>query len=228
VSILIDTERRHVEQRPRITYFNGGMSPASSMKLLFYTTTTIVASSNPTPFGQPLTLTAGISAMQSDGTAAFSGTVVFIDGAGPLAPALGSVQLPTGGPHLKSIQVPFTTSSLSAGDHVITARYFEDANFAGSEGQLQQTVLATPQVTLTVTKTGTGGGTVTSNPAGITCGATCSQNYAKGAVVMLAAQPDLGSVFAGWSGACTGAASSTSVTMTAAESCTATFNPGAG
>jgi hypothetical protein len=83
---------------------------------------------------------------------------------------------------------------------------------------------AAPPVTLTTARTGTGGGTVTSSPAGIACGATCAHSYSTGIAVTLTAQPDPGSVFAGWSGACTGTVSSTSVTMTAARSCSATFD----
>jgi len=76
---------------------------------------------------------------------------------------------------------------------------------------------------LTVTKAGTGTGTVTSNPAGIDCGTNCAANYANGTVVTLTAAPAAGSVFSNWSGACTGAGSCT-VTMDAAKSVTATFN----
>ena len=36
------------------------------------------------------------------------------------------------------------------------------------------------QYTLTVTKAGTGSGTVTSNPAGINCGDDCSETYDQG------------------------------------------------
>ncbi len=77
---------------------------------------------------------------------------------------------------------------------------------------------------LTVTKAGTGTGTVTSSPAGINCGATCSANYASGTVVTLTASPATGSTFAGWSGACTGTGAC-AVTMNAASSVTASFNP---
>ena len=53
---------------------------------------------------------------------------------------------------------------------------------------------------LTVSKSGTGGGTITSAPAGIQCGGTCSAQFAKGASVTLTAVPASGSSFAGWSG----------------------------
>ena len=76
---------------------------------------------------------------------------------------------------------------------------------------------------LTVTKAGTGSGTVSSNPAGINCGSTCSASYASGTAVTLSAAPASGATFAGWSGACTGTGSCV-VTMTAARSVTATFN----
>jgi beta-xylosidase len=74
-----------------------------------------------------------------------------------------------------------------------------------------------------VTKTGTGSGTVTSNPTGINCGSTCSASYASGTAVSLTAAAASGATFAGWSGACTGTGSCV-VTMTAARSVTATFN----
>ncbi len=74
---------------------------------------------------------------------------------------------------------------------------------------------------LTVSLAGTGSGTVTSSPTGITCPSTCSASFGGGASVTLTATPNSGSTFGGWSGACLG--SSCSVTMNAAESVTATF-----
>ena len=44
-----------------------------------------------------------------------------------------------------------------------------------------------PTFDLTVDKDGTGTGTVTSNPAGIDCGATCTAPFASGSVVTLTA-----------------------------------------
>jgi hypothetical protein len=62
--------------------------------------------------------------------------------------------------------------------------------------------------TITVTLTGTGTGTIASTPGGVTCsGTTCTGTFAKGTAVTLLPTPGAGSVFAGWTGACTGAAS---------------------
>jgi len=77
--------------------------------------------------------------------------------------------------------------------------------------------------TLSVAAAGTGSGTVTSSPAGINCGADCTEDYANGTPVTLTATADAGSVFAGWSGACSGTGTC-SVTMSQARSVTATFN----
>ncbi|MCG3111529.1 MAG: PA14 domain-containing protein [Candidatus Manganitrophus sp. SB1] len=77
--------------------------------------------------------------------------------------------------------------------------------------------------TLSIAKTGTGAGTVTSSPAGINCGATCSASFNAGASVTLTATPSANSLFAGWSGACSGTGTC-SVTIDAAKSVTAIFN----
>lgn len=77
-------------------------------------------------------------------------------------------------------------------------------------------------VVLNVLKAGTGTGTVTSSPAGINCGSTCSTNFAAGTQVTLMAQVSASNTFVGWSGACSGAGSCT-VTADAAKSVTATF-----
>jgi len=75
---------------------------------------------------------------------------------------------------------------------------------------------------LTVAKTGTGSGTVTSSTGGINCGSTCSANIASGTAVTLTAAAASGSTFGGWSGACTGTGTCI-VTMTAAQSVSAAF-----
>jgi hypothetical protein len=57
---------------------------------------------------------------------------------------------------------------------------------------------------LTVKKEGSGEGTVTSNPAGINCGGTCSHEYEFGKEVKLNQVEEAGSEFFGWGGACSG------------------------
>jgi uncharacterized protein (DUF2141 family) len=78
--------------------------------------------------------------------------------------------------------------------------------------------------TLTVTKVGTGSGTVTSSPAGINCGSDCSEAYNEGTNVTLTATASAGSTFAGWSGACSGTGEC-SVTMNSDKTVVATFTP---
>jgi hypothetical protein len=75
---------------------------------------------------------------------------------------------------------------------------------------------------LTVTRDGTGGGTVVTVPAGISCGGICSNVFEPGATVQVTAVPTAGSSFVAWGGACSGAGGCT-VTMDAAKSVTATF-----
>jgi YVTN family beta-propeller protein len=76
--------------------------------------------------------------------------------------------------------------------------------------------------TLTVAKAGTGIGTVTSSPQGITCGGTCQASFDFGTVVMLTATSDSGSFFSGWSGDAD--CIDGMVTLDANKSCTAVFN----
>lgn len=54
--------------------------------------------------------------------------------------------------------------------------------------------------TVLVATVGTGSGAVTSTPARINCGATCSGNFQDGTIVTLAAATNSGSIFTGWSG----------------------------
>jgi hypothetical protein len=64
---------------------------------------------------------------------------------------------------------------------------------------------------------------VTSAPAGITCSLVCTATFAAGTSVTLTATPGAGSVFAGWSGACSGSASCT-VVLDQARAVTARFS----
>ena len=83
--------------------------------------------------------------------------------------------------------------------------------------------------TLTVSKGGTGSGTVTSSPPGINCGSTCSYGFAYNTVVTLTATPTAPSTFGGWSEAGCSGTGNCIITMSAAQSVSATFNsPGSG
>jgi Divergent InlB B-repeat domain len=69
----------------------------------------------------------------------------------------------------------------------------------------------------------TGLGRVTSQPAGIDCGAGCSSSFDVGTTVTLTATPTAGQVFAGWDGACAGTTSTCSLAMGAARAASARF-----
>jgi Pro-kumamolisin, activation domain/PASTA domain/IPT/TIG domain/Divergent InlB B-repeat domain len=79
-----------------------------------------------------------------------------------------------------------------------------------------------PLQTLSVHRTGSG--KVTSSPAGIHCPKRCSHKFAWQKSVTLRAKASGGSVFAGWSGACTGRRSTCKLKMEDALKVTAKFS----
>jgi uncharacterized repeat protein (TIGR01451 family)/MYXO-CTERM domain-containing protein len=84
--------------------------------------------------------------------------------------------------------------------------------------------------TLSVTKTNSNGGSVTSSPASIACGTSCSSasgQFVDGTSLVLTASPVSGASFTGWGGACAASGSSPtcSLTMTGDQSVTAAFTP---
>ncbi|HEY3065602.1 MAG TPA: galactose oxidase-like domain-containing protein, partial [Methylomirabilota bacterium] len=80
-----------------------------------------------------------------------------------------------------------------------------------------------PVTSFTLTVSRSGPGSVTSSPAGINCGNSCSAAYAQGTVVTLTAVPNRNNArFVEWTGACSGTGACT-VTMDAAKSVTARF-----
>lgn len=86
-----------------------------------------------------------------------------------------------------------------------------------------------PEYTLSVTLTGTGGGSITStpqgtNPTGIACtSGTCSTTFPATTTVALLPTANAISSFAGWAGDCSGSGSCT-VTMDSQKAVTAIFN----
>lgn len=84
------------------------------------------------------------------------------------------------------------------------------------------TIMVLPTFELAVTLDGSGKGTVTSEPEGISCGSDCEQTYDEGIMVTLTAVADYGSTFSGWGGDCLGTGNCI-VTMDQAHSVTASF-----
>ena len=97
----------------------------------------------------------------------------------------------------------------------------------GSPNSLTRTnyITVTPPVyTLTVSKSGSGSGTITSSPAGISCGSDCTETYTNGTSVTLTAAPDAGSTFTGWSGGGCSGTGNCVITMSADAGATAVFD----
>ncbi len=95
----------------------------------------------------------------------------------------------------------------------------------GATGSLADALLFDPgSFDLTVAHAGSGSGTVSSEPAGISCGSDCSEPYVDGRAVTLTARAAVGSAFSGWSGAGCSGTGSCVVTMSEARSVTARFS----
>lgn len=120
---------------------------------------------------------------------------------------------PTDNVALNSVSCPAVGNCSAVG-------WYEGNSTGGNQGLLLAS--PAPVVTLNVSKNGTGSGTVTSAPAGIDCGPTCSHGYTQGTKVTLTATPTAGSEFAGWSNACSGTGTCV-VTTNADNTATATF-----
>ena len=80
-----------------------------------------------------------------------------------------------------------------------------------------------PRFALSVTKEGTGQGTVFSEPLGISCGSTCSASFIQLTEVTMTAVADPGSVFSYWSGSCSGTGNRCTLIMTEDFTLTAHF-----
>ncbi len=90
-----------------------------------------------------------------------------------------------------------------------------------STGSTPNVFVQTSNSTLTVSTSGSG--SVTSTDGFINCPGTCTHSYSPGTPVTLNATPASGSIFVGWSGACTGTGPC-NITMTQSLSVTATFS----
>ena len=105
-------------------------------------TTTLSSSMNPSAVGQQVTFTAVVSAASYQGTP--TGTITFtIDGH-----AEAPVQLAVGG---GQDEATFTTSTLAAGQHSVTAAYSGDTYVSSSSGSLPSQVVNAPALKASTT-----------------------------------------------------------------------------
>ncbi len=133
---------------------------------------------------------------------------------------------------LSSMYVYYTNSGAMIPNLLANTTYSWRARYVTSSGTFTSTTQSfttspTAAVVLTVAKSGSGLGKITSNPVYFDCGSyssnVCSANTAPGINVTLYATPSTGAyVFTGWSGECTGTGVCT-VSMNASKSVTANF-----
>ena len=124
----------------------------------------------------------------------------------------------TVGPNVTS----YTDPNLSDGtNYCYRVKAFNSAGDSSSVEACQTTAVLQTFI-LSITKSGNGSGSVSSNPVAVNCGTSCNATLTTGATVTLVATSAAGSSFTGWSGHadCTDG----SVTMNTNKSCIATFN----
>jgi len=125
------------------------------------TTTSVTSSPNPSTVGQSVAFTTNVSPSSA------TGTVTFLDGTS----TLGTGTLGGG-------KATFSTSGLSTGSHLITAKYGSDSNYNGSTSvTLSQTVNGKTDTTITLKSSPL--------PGGVALTATVSPSSATGTVTFL-------------------------------------------
>jgi secreted trypsin-like serine protease len=154
--------------------------------------------------------------------------------AGPAAGGVDTCQGDSGGPLAASTQDPLPVSQNNPSQWRLAGitSWGEGCARAKKPGvytrvaapAIRNWILGTtPLFTLFVSLSGTGSGTVTSNPGDINCPPDCSFGYTSGTDVTLTATADSGSDFTGWTGAgCSGTGTCT-VSMDLARSVVAQF-----
>lgn len=110
-----------------------------------------------------------------------------------------------------------TTVQLNPGGNAITVVSKDNA---GNSNTISRIVYY--DMTVSVSTTGSGAGSVTSSPAGIDCGATCSASFPFGSPVVLFQNPGSSSGFSGWGVACSGTGNC-AFSMSSDKSVTASF-----
>jgi ELWxxDGT repeat protein len=113
----------------------GSSNSATQVVSKAATSTGLTSSQNPSVFGQAVVFTATVLA-SAPGSGTPTGTMDFKEGATDLTP--GGVSLTAGG------RATFSTSSLSIGQHTLTASYGGDAKFTASQRAAPQVVNKAP------------------------------------------------------------------------------------
>ncbi|HEY1524056.1 MAG TPA: Ig-like domain-containing protein [Solirubrobacteraceae bacterium] len=160
--------------------------------------------------GGPSNVGTGYSQLGATGSVSLSGTL-----------AIATVSNPNVG-DLDTILA--TNGTVSGTFSTVTGAFTPGSSFGYRTSYGSNYAALSVGPTLRVTKSGAGTGTVTSSPAGISCGSTCFALFFGVQNVTLTAHPASGSVFAGWSGACTGPSKTCQVSMTQARTVTAKFS----
>jgi hypothetical protein len=199
-------------------------------------------SQNPVNYGAFFTVDSGVQLNPGQwylivGTIDSNNISIYVD---PLNSTGTLVTTPTSGSSFVGLAAgPPSTMFIGAGENQGTVvNYFSGSiddvrayNLALQPQDVSQLFSMGQAVTYNLTVTNDGNGTITSAPSGINCGSTCaSVPYNAGTVVTLTAMPASGYT-TGWSANCapvTGNPNACTITMTSAQTVTATFTSSSG
>ncbi len=134
-----------------------------------------------------------------------------------------SIGCSLGTPNLNGSTTAVTVTGTGVGTCAIIANQAGNDNY----NPAPPTPLSFPISTglaLTVNNLNKAGGTVTSDVGGISCGASCTANFAAGTSVKLTGIPINGYQFLGWGGSCIGYGNICTVTIDGAKSVSANFD----
>ena len=159
-----------------------------------------------------------VTVRNTDGGGTMRATAVCLAGAQSVRQPLGEL-----GPGASATLQAFPPTGCRDPAVVLTSSSRTAADPQQSTPRAYAVETAPPTIPLTVRLAGTGSGVVTSTPGGIACGTQCSQSFGPGTTVTLAAAPAKGSTFGGWSGACSGSATTCTLTLGDTSVATATF-----
>ena len=176
---------------------------------------------------------AGVLSNAKDGAAAalLTGNAVMVAGGSDAASLFNSVDICDASgcvpaPSMNTARDWFKLLSKADGTVIATGGYIDSRYWTVTNASetYQASGVVPTAYTLFLSKTGTGTGSIAPDTGSIAwSGNAGTASYAVNTAVTLTVTPDSGSVFTGWSGACTGTGNC-QVTMDAAKSVTATFD----